>query len=145
MNDFRNHSAAEKIGDELHEAREHLSRAGESFKGAVQERVTELGEEAQKYMKITGIAASIAFTGYFLWTMMRGNRSKKIVPTKDGRQQIVIETRQEHPLVTSIKTSIATFLLSIAKEKIITFIEKMTEKHEEQSAARAGVPQGTRP
>ena len=137
MNDFRT-PASEKIGTELQEAKAHLQQAGETFKNALNGQINEIGSEAKRYAKIAGITAAVVVTGYLVYALSKGKRYKKSLPETEGRRDILIETRAENPIVTSIKTAIASFLLTIAKEKIITFIEKMTEKHEKPTAPGAG-------
>ena len=64
---------------------------------------------------------------YWLGSMVLGF-GKSDEPEEVSRKQVVIKEPKDSPIVRQIKSSIASFLLSIAKKELVRLIDKWREK-----------------
>jgi hypothetical protein len=113
------------IGSQLKEA---LSQKSDELKRELETDITSVGDNlestAKKAVFIVGAIVAAAFVIRLL-----APKSKKVkVNTAGGGQELMVINEPENGIVSMIKGAIATFLLNLAKERIMNFLEELNAR-----------------
>lgn len=101
----------------------------------ITDQLGHLTADTNQIIKVGAITLGVAVGAWLVIKLAQGVRTKKEVTyTPEGA---VVTKTSSLPVVEMIKNAIATFLLSIARERIISFMEKMNQKHEESTGSSA--------
>jgi hypothetical protein len=109
--------------DELEEKRRKLRESTEEFKLAIEDQVEDLKEGAIKWAFRGIVAVGFSVLSYYLIRRL----TRKPAPNyqySEAEHTLVAQVKEPNPLVTSIKVYIATFLLGIARDLIVRYLEK---------------------
>ena len=108
--------------EELEERRKKLKESTAEFKSAIEDQVEVLKETAIKW-SIRGVIA-VGFSVVSFYLIKRITRKPKPESKlNNANGALVAESSSPNPIVTSIKVYIATFLLGLAREFIIRYLE----------------------
>jgi len=115
--------------DELEQKRNKLKASTAVFKSAIEGQMGDLKNEAIKWTVRGIIAAGFSIVSYFLIKKLTKN-STQTAPTPVSTHALEKESSYLNPIISSIKVYIATFLLGIAKEFIVRYLEKAFEEYQ---------------
>ena len=104
--------------------RETLKSKSGSFKDALTKNIDEIKSSSVSVGNAALIGGSIFLGGYLLYKMLSGTSDEEYEDIKE-KMVIVHSPKQESFLMRSIKQSIATFLLAIAKQKLVESLKKI--------------------
>lgn len=113
------------IGSQLKAA---LSQKSDELKKELETDISAVGDNlestAKKAVFIVGAIVAAAFVLRLL-----APKSKKVkVNTAGGGQELMVINEPENGIVSMIKGAIATFLLNLAKERIMNFLEELNAR-----------------
>lgn len=109
--------------DELEEKRRKLKVSTEVFKSALEGQVEDLKEGAIKWAFRGFVALGFSVLSYYLIRRLT-RKPAPIYSYSEAEHKLVSQDREPNPVVTSIKVYIATFLLGIARDFIVRYLEK---------------------
>lgn len=102
--------------------RDFLMKQSENFRNAINSDFGELKDESVRVGKAGMWIGSVLLGGYLIFQLLRKKESHVFSP--DGEKGVVVvNPRKESMIVNSIKGAIASFLLAIAKQKLMEYLE----------------------
>lgn len=126
------------IPDTLNMERQKLISSSQKYKQALEEQVSGLKENAMKVALQGLVFGGIAIGTWLLVKMLAGKPEKEEKSELNGQSHPALSAGSfTSGIVASIQAAIASFLLSIAREKIMEVIENYLEK---QHAAAGKTP-----
>lgn len=109
--------------------KDFLSQSTDRFKQALENQLQDFKKNAGYWARTGAIVGGVLVVTYFVTKkVFFSGKNKKQAAKTDGIT--IAEPKQDSLIISMIKSSIATFLLSIAREKIIQFIEQMNNKND---------------
>lgn len=116
--------------NDYQQQKDYLSRRTAHFKTAIERSIGDLTQNMSTTGKRVLIGVGVLAAGYIVFRLFSGrNAASEATVTEKGTVVVAAET--ESPIVMMIKSAIASFLLAIAREKIMAYIEQLTRKDEE--------------
>jgi len=108
--------------EELEAKRRKLKESTADFKSAIEHQVEDLKVSAMKWSIRGLVAVGFSLVSYYL--VKRITRKPRTEHHIDEKQGTLLAASSSNPIVTSIKVYIATFLLGIAREFIVRYLER---------------------
>jgi hypothetical protein len=125
-----NNPAIRNSFDNEEDQKNFLSQSTDRFKQALENQLQDFRKNAGHWARTGLVVGGVLVLTYVVARKIFSDKKSKKAYKADG---LVAESKQESLIVSMIKSSIATFLLSIAREKIIQFIEQMNQKNAAES------------
>lgn len=116
------------------EEKNFLSQSTDRFKHALENQLQDFKKNAGQWTRTGLVVGGVLVLTYVVARKIFSNKKDKKTHKAEG---LTVEHKQDSLIVSMIKSSIATFLLSIAREKIIQFIEQMNPKNAPESEKNA--------
>lgn len=126
------------MAETLEQQKELLTQSADRFKHNLEHQWDELKGNAKQWSRTGLIVGGVALVSFLLVRTFFSSTNKNVI-SKQG-DHLLVEPKKESMIVSLIKSSIATFLLSVAKEKIINFIEQMNHKQDIDGASSNNQP-----
>ena len=123
------------ITEQLEQERDNLAARAREIRGTLEGQLGILTKDLMKAKNSLLVIAGVAVAGFIVYRVLSGPARRK-VRTENGGFAMVAKTR-ENPFVTMIKSAIASFLLSVAREKLVSYLESLNSKHEAHTANTA--------
>lgn len=112
--------------------RETLNKKSASFKDAITTNFDEIKSNTDEISKAALIGGGIVLAGYIIYRLLRSE--PKHLQNSDDKGVIVVNGGyQELAIVRNIKNAIATFILAIAKQKLVEYLNKREENKTEDA------------
>lgn len=114
--------------------KDRLKQASMEFRDAIKQQISgsfqEVESKGKQYLMVTGgIIAVYAVLHLFFST--QGPKSidvKSASKDGDGEEHIVVVENKDYGILRMIKESIASFLISIAKQKLMEILQELSQK-----------------
>ena len=114
--------------------KELLISKTKEYKDALQNQVSSLGDDLESTAKKSVFVLGAIVAAALVIKLLSPKRPKI---AKDAKSDsITLVNEPESPIVSMIKSAIMTFLLNMARERIISFLEELNHRH--VSAATGG-------
>ena len=109
--------------------REKLKSKSVSFKDALSKNINDIKSSSVGIGNAALIGGSIFLGGYLLYKILSSSNDnyEEEEEVMQGKTIIVHSPKQESFLMKSIKQSIATFLLAIARQKLLEYLDSKEE------------------
>lgn len=105
--------------------REILKSKSASLKQSLNDNMDELKSNSEDIGKAAIIGGGILLGGYLIYKLLKSDNTVQ----SDGNEKVVyVNAPRESTLAKSIKTSIITFLLAIAKQKLLEYLDSRNEE-----------------
>lgn len=117
-----------------------LKQKTRELKDSFTNQLNQLTTDTNQAIKVGAIALGVAIGGYIVYRLVSsgGGKKKKYRESSEGSLPVAPE-RGGFDIVDMIKSAIATFILSIARERIIQFIERVNQKSDDATASADSV------
>lgn len=117
-----------------------LKQKTRELKDSFTNQLNQLTTDTNQAIKVGAIALGIAVGGYIVYRLVSsgGGKKKKYREASEGNLPVAPE-KSGFDIVDMIKSAIASFILSIARERIIQFIERINQKSDEATASADSV------
>ena len=112
--------------------KELLEMRTKRYKTAISKQFTDLGADMGKVVKGAAIAAGAVVAGYAVYAMLSrlsGSKKKSENPA-DNQAALVPLAEKESVIATMIKTAIVSFLLGLAREQLVKYIEAYQKQND---------------
>ena len=100
-----------------------LEKTAFAYKRSVLGELKDLRLNMNKWTQVAIAVGGAVVVSYVVYRMMRGKNSN-VVNEKSSKPVKIKTYTEDSPIIRMIKENIATFLLSIAKQKLMEFLEK---------------------
>ena len=112
--------------------KELLEMRTKRYKSAISKQFTDLGADMGKVVKGAAIAAGALVVGYAVYAMLSRLTGSKSSDEKSGDNQaaLVPVVEKESVIATMIKTAIVSFLLGLAREQLVKYIEAYQKQND---------------
>ena len=114
---------------ELQNQKQEFSKNIESYKQTITEKLRVSGEVLEKG-KLAALALGAAWLIFQLGSFIFGGSSSPVSEDEEGNKIIIIQ-QKESGIIKSIKSAIASFLISVAKKELTRVLEKLKEQRQE--------------
>ena len=118
-----NHPSLKGFASDL----EHLKAKTKELKQNVSQQLTNLTTDTNQAVKIGVVLLGIAAGAWIVYKL--STRTERSVTLADGTK--LVPVRSSFPLLNTIKNAIAAWLLGMARERIINFLERVNEAQNE--------------
>lgn len=111
--------------------RETLNQQSAALKRALTENLDDLKLKSEDFSKAALIGGGILFAGYLVYRVLSSkhdNDYNEYIHEKSDKI-VVVNPPQESVMLRAIKHSIATFLLAIARQKLIEYLNKKEREY----------------
>jgi hypothetical protein len=103
--------------------KDELNKTAFAYKRSIVGELKDLKFNVNKWTQVAIAVGGALVVSYVVYRMFRGG-SDKIVKGGSSKPVKIKTYSEESPIIRMIKENIATFLLSIAKQKLMEFLEK---------------------
>jgi hypothetical protein len=104
--------------------KESLNKTAFAYKRSIVGELKDLKLNLNKWTQVAIVVGGALVVSYVVYRMFSGG-SDKVIKGGGGSKPVKIKTyTEESPIIRMIKENIATFLLSIAKQKLMEFLEQ---------------------
>ncbi|MES2733122.1 MAG: hypothetical protein V4714_15345 [Bacteroidota bacterium] len=124
---------SEDVSNNIFSRKESLHRNTEKYKQAIEEQVTILKENAGQISKVALVVGGTLAVSYLLVRLFTRSRKKEKVLYASGPGTVPVQPhyKEESVIVRTIKGYIATFLISLAQQKLQEIIAHYKENDTE--------------
>lgn len=102
--------------------KDFLKSQSEKFKLAIKGDFNDLKDETFRIGKNGLILGGVLIAGYLLFLALKRSETS-IEENKSEKGLVVLNPKKESTLIKTFKTAIATFILAVAKQKLLEFLE----------------------
>lgn len=132
---------------ELEQQKAKLRQSTEAFKSSIDGQINNMKDNAIRYTLRGMVFVGVAAISFFAFKFFTRKAEEEIAGADEHAQRNMPRANQtsfaSNPLVQMILTNIATFLLSIAKEQLLTYLESQlanNRNEQEQRTAASAAP-----
>ena len=110
--------------------RESLKSKSSSFKEAISKNIDDIKSGSVNVRNASLIGGGILLGGYLLYKMISSDSE---VDSENNEKLVVVQApKQESIIAKKIKQSIATFLLAIARQKLLEYLDSRNDSEVEE-------------
>ena len=128
---------------------DELKRRTSQFKQSITDQLSNLTSDVNKMTRVGLVVAGVAVGTFIVYKLLSSRRSDEVEASLDGEiafgdhsKKVAVHYRRELPIVTMIKNAIASFILGIARDKIMAFIEEVNNKYNDKIAGKVAEAKG---
>jgi hypothetical protein len=113
--------------------KEVLLSENQKYQEALEGQITKIRDNAEHWLKTGAIIGGAVFVGYSFYKlfMEKQDNDNNLIESNDQQDQLAMPATTGYkgsPIVRMIMESIAMFLISIAKEKLTLYLNKLDEE-----------------
>jgi len=110
------------------ELKEALSQKSETLRKELETNINNVGDNLETTTRKAIFVVGALVAAVFVIRLLSPKPKKIQITNANGSQELMQLTQPDGGVVTMIKGAIATFLLNLAKERIMRFIEEMSAR-----------------
>lgn len=109
---------------------DRLKARTRELKNSVSQQLSNLSTDTNQALKVGLLIAGVA-VGAWIVIKLTSRGGKQVVVSNGAA---LVPTRSSFPIVDTIRNAIAAFLLGIARDRIISFLERMNQPTDESTS-----------
>jgi hypothetical protein len=141
---------------ESHATRETLSNRSHLYRDALETQLHEIRDEVTVVGKRIAVIGGAVVLGFALYRVLTRKSRHAQAAVRDAQEQaaqlahqassnghtlVAPAIRSSNPLVETIKSAILSWLLAIAREQMINFLEQLSHKHAQPATGATAPPE----